>query len=328
VSKDPIQFISDADDAGRPPVSEDQILAEQEIARRKAEADMETPIVSALKDTTPEPVQPVRYQASDSFCFNCHKGVSCWNVCCHDTDITLTPYDLLRLARHFDARPAEIVRLFGTPAVHDKSGMPIVKLKMLDRPATKGKPCVFVDEVDGCTVYENRPAACRYYPLGLAAVKMKGHEEPEDFYFLVKEPHCRGHEEKKTQTVAHFREEQGVEAYDDANRGWIHILMKLASWKTLGGPWGREPDERVKRMFYMASSDIDAFRNFVFNSTFLDKYAIEPAMREELATNDEALLKLAFDWLRNVIFNEPTIALKDDVLKSAIARAQRDMGAG
>ena len=81
-------------------------------------------------------------------------------------------------------------------------------------------------------------------------------------------------------------------------------------------------------MFYMASSDIDAFRQFVFNSSFLDRYAIAQEMREVLATDDEALLKLAFDWLRNVLFNEPTIGLKADVLQQAIAKAQRDMGAG
>ena len=28
------------------------------------------------------PVEPVRLQADDSFCFSCHKSVSCWNRCC------------------------------------------------------------------------------------------------------------------------------------------------------------------------------------------------------------------------------------------------------
>jgi Fe-S-cluster containining protein len=318
---------TDRDGESGTPTPEDRILAEQEIKRRQAEADMEMPIVLAIKETNADPVQTVRYKATDSFCFNCHKGVSCWNECCYDTDITLTPFDILRLARHFDARPEAIVRLFAAPAVHDKSGMPVAKLRMVDKGGLE-KPCVFLDEQEGCTVYENRPAACRYYPLGLAAIKMKGHEEPEDFYFLVKEAHCKGHEEKREQTVAEFRKEQGIEPYDEQNRGWIYVLMKLASWKTLGGPWGKEPDERTKKIFYMASTDVDAFRQFVFNSSFLDRYAIDATMREELAMNDEALLALAFDWLRNVLFNEPTIALKDDVLQQSIARAQRDMGAG
>lgn len=322
---------ADPDDAGdAAPVlkPEDQILAEQELARRGAEADMDIPIVRAIKETSTEALTPVRYRGSDTLCFDCHKGISCWNACCHDTDILLTPFDLVRLARHFEARPADIVRLFGSAAVHDKSNMPVVKLKMLDKPGQAQKPCVFLDEVEGCTVYENRPAACRYYPLGLAAIKIADEEQTEQFYFLVKESHCKGQEEPKAQTVDAFRVEQGVEPYDEQNAGWMHILMKLTSWRTIGGPWGKEPDARVKRMFHMAATDIDAFRTFVFNSTFLDKYAIAPEMREVLARDDEALLKLAFDWLRSVIFNEPTVPLKEDVLRDAIAKAQRDLGAG
>lgn len=315
----------DPENEEAPKTPEDEVYADQERQRRAAEADLEVEIIDAVRGDKKSPVQPVRMTSEARFCFSCHKGVSCWNECCHNTDITLTPHDILRLAKHFDTRPSTFVRMFTTPAIHDGSGMPIVKLKMLDKEGEK-KPCAFLDEKEGCTVYENRPASCRYYPLGLATVKMKGHEEPENFYFLVKEAHCKGHEEKKEQTVGEFRAAQGVEEYDEKNRDWIHILMKLASWKQLGGPWGKEPDERTKKMFFMATTDPDQFRMFVFNSTFLDKYAIEPEMREELAMNDEALLKLAFDFLRHVLFNEPTISLRPEVMQQAIAQARGGVG--
>lgn len=306
------------------PAAEDAAYAEQEKRRREAEADLEVSIVDAVRGSGP--VQPVKLTSENRFCFSCHKGVSCWNECCHDPDITLTPNDILRLSKHFDTRPAKFNAIFAAAAIHDQSGMPVMKLKVVDKGEGQKKPCVFLDEKEGCTVYKDRPAACRYYPLGLASVKMKGHEEPEDFYFLVKEPHCKGHEENKEQSVAEFRANEGVAEYDEINRGWIHLLMKLASWKTLGGPWGQEPDERTKKMFFMATTDIDAFRMFVFNSTFLEKYDISPEQREELAMNDEALLKLAFDWLRNLMFNEPTIALREHVLHSAIANARGGLG--
>lgn len=305
------------------PAAEDAAYLEQERRRRDAEADLEVHIVEAARGSGP--VQPVRLTAKDSFCFSCHKGVSCWNECCHDPDITLTPVDILRLSKHFETRPSKFNAIFAAAAVHDQSGMPVMKLKVVDNGQPK-KPCVFLDETEGCTVYKDRPAACRYYPLGLASVKMKGHEEPEEFYFLVKEGHCKGHDEQHVQTVGDFRKEQGVEDYDEINRGWVHLLMKLASWKTLGGPWGQEPDERTRKMFFMATTDIDAFRMFVYNSTFLDKYEISPEQREELAMNDEALLKLAFDWLRNLMFNEPTIALREHVLHDAIAKARGGLG--
>lgn len=315
----------DPDDENAPLKSEDEVYSEQERKRREAEADMEVQILDAVRGSGSGPVQPVRLTNDNSFCFSCHKGISCWNECCHNTDITLTPYDILRLAKHFEARPKAITAMFTAPAIHEGSGMPIVKLKMMDKDGNR-KPCVFLDEKEGCTVYDNRPASCRYYPLGLASVKMKGQDAAEDFYFLVKEPHCKGHEESKEQTVGQFRAEQGVEEYDEKNRDWIHILMKLASWKVMGGPWGKEPDERTKKMFFMATTDIDQFRLFVFNSSFLDKYAIEPEMREELAMNDETLLKLGLDWLRHVLFAEETISLRPEVLQHAIAQARGGSG--
>ena len=304
---------------------DDELLSDDEARRRQAEVDLDVPIVSALRDAAEGPVVPVRLTASNTFCFACHKGVSCWNECCHDTDITLTPYDLIRIGRAVKMVSGEAARLFGTEAVHEASGMPVLKLKRVDNGAPK-RPCVFLDPVEGCTIYADRPAACRYYPLGLASVKMKGHDKPEDFYFLVKEPHCKGHEEPREQTVADFRAEQAVEPYDEQNRGWIHILMKLASWKTLGGPFGKEPDERTKKMFLMATTDLDAFRRFVFDTSFLERYAVAPETHADLATDDEALLKLALDWLRAILFAEPTLPLRENVLHEAIAKARAGLG--
>ena len=186
------------------PDTEELSLPDDDERRRQAEIDLDVPIITALRDAAEGPVAPVRLTASNTFCFACHKGVSCWNECCHDTDITLTPYDLIRIGRATNTPSGAAGLMFGTVAVHEASGMPVLKLKRVDNGEPK-RPCVFLDPVEGCTIYADRPAACRYYPLGLASVKMKGHDAPEDFYFLVKEPHCKGHEEKREQTVAEFR---------------------------------------------------------------------------------------------------------------------------
>lgn len=134
----------DPENEDAPRVPEDEVYAEQERQRRAAEADLEIEIIDAVRGDKANPVQPIRLTNDNSFCFSCHKGVSCWNECCHNTDIMLTPYDLLRLARHFESRPGTVSRMFTTPSVHDGSGMPIVKLKMVDKEGNK-KPCVFLD---------------------------------------------------------------------------------------------------------------------------------------------------------------------------------------
>ena len=38
-----------------------------------------------------------RMTEESSFSFSCHPGVPCFNHCCHDVNIFLTPYDIVRL---------------------------------------------------------------------------------------------------------------------------------------------------------------------------------------------------------------------------------------
>ena len=107
---------------------------------------------------------------------------------------------------------------------------------------------------------------------------------------------------------------------------FLDILMKVASWRSLGGPMGKDLSKQTKKMFYMVSTDIDAFRRFVFETRFLATYDIDEDMVDAVRTNDEALLQLGFDWLRNVMFNEPTIAMREDVLQRAIGAAREELG--
>jgi Fe-S-cluster containining protein len=197
------------------------------------------------------------------------------------------------LTKKLGLQPAQFLAQYTVPAIWEKSDMPVAKLRTDDKDDSDA--CVFLAGDEGCGVYDARPATCRYYPMGLASIKMMGAEHKEDFYFLIKESHCRGHEEEKSQTVAEFRAEQEVEALDEINRGWIDIMMKMTSWRSVGGP--------------------------------LDTYAIDPDTVEMLKTDDIALLQLGFDWLKNVLFNEQTIKMKEDVLQAAIARGRSDMGA-
>jgi Fe-S-cluster containining protein len=270
------------------------------------------------------PVQPVRLQAQDTFSFSCHKGISCWNKCCHGADITLTPNCILRLSGRLGITPSEFLLNYAVPAIHEKAGLPVAKLKMGGEDG-RG-PCAF-STPDGCSVYEDRPATCRYYPLGMVSMKMKDMEAKEDFFFLVKEDHCQGHCQAKSQNVGEYRTEQAVEEFERINRGWVDILMKMASWKVLGGPGGKEPSGQTNKMFFLATTDVDAFRRFVFESKFLESYDVSPEAVDLIKTNNDALLQLAFDWMKAVLFNEPTILLKEQVLQQAIAKARTELGA-
>jgi len=221
-----------------PRTSEDDELDEMDMeASRLAstDRDMQMEVFDAVRGQSAFPVQPVRLKPEDTFNFRCHKEIGCWNKCCHGADITLTPNCILRLSKHLGVRPAEFLLSHTVPAIHEKAGLPVAKLKM---GGNDGRgPCPF-STPDGCSVYDQRPATCRYYPLGMVSMKMKDMETKEDFFFLVKEDHCQGHCESKSQNVGDYRTEQQLEEYERINRGWVDILMKMASWKVLGGPGG------------------------------------------------------------------------------------------
>ena len=79
----------------------------EETFRPDQARDEKLSVFDSVRVHSDNPVQPVKLKAGDSFNFRCHRGVSCWNKCCHGADITLPPYDILRLTQRFSLRPAE-----------------------------------------------------------------------------------------------------------------------------------------------------------------------------------------------------------------------------
>ena len=54
---------------------------------------------------------------------------------------------------------------------------------------------------------------------------------------MVKEEHCLGHFEPRTLTVREYRQEQGVEQYDELAKEWRDIILKKrSSGPTVGAP--------------------------------------------------------------------------------------------
>jgi hypothetical protein len=49
----------------------------------------------------------------------------------------------------------------------------------------------------------------------------------------------------------------------------------------------------------------------VFESSFIDRFEIDAEELEEIRSNDEALLKFAFRWLRFALFAEPTMTARE-----------------
>lgn len=260
------------------------------------------------------PIVPVQFGLNDKFQFRCHKGIACFNKCCENIDILLTPYDILRLKQRMALTSREFIDQYTTDFAMDGHGMPGLKLKTRD-----GSTACINLTPQGCGVYSDRPAACRYYALGAVSMRRKDSPVDEDSYFVVKEDHCLGHDEPTVQTVGEYRREQGVDEYDDINHEWRQIILKKRS----SGPTVGKPSQRSLELFFLASYDIDGFRDFVKSPGFNEVFDLDPALEQEIAEDEVKLLRFGFRLLKQVLFGEKTIALKPDAADKRIERYQQ-----
>ncbi|MEH0022518.1 MAG: YkgJ family cysteine cluster protein [Desulfobacter sp.] len=241
-------------------------------------------------------IPPEQMSLSSKFRFKCHKGVKCFTDCCRGIDIMLTPYDILTMRKKLDLSSEEFLAVFTTPQILEKADMPVVTLKLLD---DERNSCPFVEDKDGCAIYEDRPTTCRYYPLGVGSLSYSGEQgEKDEFFFTVKEAHCLGFEEDQEWTVAEWRQDQGVDLRDEVNDGWLDLMVRKKSL-----PPSMQLSEQAKQMFFMVCYNIDKFKSFVFDSSFLDRYEIDEKRLEEIKGDDVKLLQFGFEWLKATFFN-------------------------
>ncbi len=240
-------------------------------------------------------------EPNERFPFSCHPGVPCFNQCCSDVTILLTPADALRLARTLGMGTREFLDRHTLMPATSEVGLPVVMLRMEEAGPHR---CPFVGE-QGCTVYDARPWACRMYPVGMGVPPARAGVEPEPVYVLFEDDFCHGRNEQRTWTVEEWRRDQRVDEQEALDAGFRSVMAH--PW-FIGGT--RRLDRRQIEMFVMAAYDLDTFRTFVLESSFLKRFVIEPEHEQRLATDDAALLDLAFRWLRFALFGEPTLVVR------------------
>jgi len=265
---------------------------------------------------TGSPVEPTMLAENATLQFRCHRDVKCWNACCSNIDIPLTPYDILRLKKRLEMSSGEFLKQYSVPFDMDKDGMPGVNLK----PVEGGTACQFM-KPEGCGVYEDRPTACRYYPVALLTMRRSDEYVDRSAYALVKEKHCLGHFEPRTIKIEDYRAEQGVAEYDDKARAWRQLVVKRKS----AGPTIGQPSPISNQLFFMASYDVDRFRAFVMSPNFNETYNIPPEVMALLVADDEALLDFGLNFLKHVLFGEKFIEEYPDAYEKRLAR-KRERG--
>lgn len=248
--------------------------------------------------------------------FRCHPGIACFTRCCSNIDILLTPYDVIRMRKRLGMTSTEFLARHTRSEIDKRTSHPLLFLKMSDN---EQRTCPFVKEVKGCTIYSDRPAACRYYPVGQGTHRRMDdkNEEPvnDEFYVIVKEEHCLGFEEDKEWTIDEWRQDQEASHYDEINRDWKNMMVKTLQ------P-GDTIDPRKQQVFYMASYDIDRFRRFVTESRFLDVIEVDPELLEKMKEDDIELMRYALEYVKHTNGVPNTVRVKQEVIQEHLSRVQ------
>jgi len=261
-------------------------------------------------------IEPRKYKLDSKFKFSCHKGKECYTHCCSDLNLILTPYDIIRMKNRLKLTCDQFLAVYTQAEILSRTRLPVIRLQMTD---DEKKSCPFVTP-QGCTIYEDRPVTCRYYPLGTAAFREQEIQPTgEDFYFMVREAHCLGFKEDKDWTVKAWRKDQGVELYDEINKGWMEFMLRKKSFG-----FQAELSEESRAMFFMVSYNIDRLRRFIFESSFLEKYDAEKDLLEKIKADEVALLRFGFDWLQSALFGADRVKLKDGVVKAYHEKAEKE----
>jgi uncharacterized protein len=237
--------------------------------------------------------EKILFTLDDKFKFSCHKKLACYNTCCRDVNIFLTPYDVLRMRRGTGLSSGEFLKAY-TFALLGEEGIPLVVLKMKE---DENKTCRFVTP-DGCSIYQDRPWSCRMYPVFPVSS-----EEKE---FLIEEKaSCLGFRENKQSTTREWKKDQDIDIYDQMNQSYKEITHHDFFEN------GNKLDSGKTKLVYTACYDLDVFKKFLFGTKFFDIYDVENEIIEKIKEDEEELLRFGYRWVRFSLFSEDTLKLKD-----------------
>jgi Fe-S-cluster containining protein len=246
----------------------------------------------------------------DVFRFECHQGLDCFTRCCRDITIFLTPYDVLRM-RHALGLPSGDFLAEYTATLIGDTGLPVVVLKMRE---DDEKTCPFVTS-SGCSIYPDRPWSCRIYPLQPESTNIT-EKAGKAYYSVMDIPFCRGLASDREHSLSDWIEQQGIPVYHEMEALFKTITTNEILTKE------KITNKKIQEMYYMASYDLDRFRRFVLESTFLKRFEIEPEAVEQMKTDDTALYRFALQWLEYGLLAQQVLKVKPDIM----AAKKQEMG--
>ncbi len=248
--------------------------------------------MSQQEQTPLTPLEP-----GEVFVFSCHPKTPCFNQCCQDLNQFITPYDILRLKNFFGISSSEFLEKYTSGHVGPQTGLPVITLKPN---SNSGLLCPFVSP-QGCTVYPDRPASCRTYPLVRLASRDRSTGEKNERYFLLSEAHCKGFKTGDEWTAEKWVENQGLLPFNEYN----DLFMELIGAKSTTTP---EPlDLRGQQVFRLACYDLDRFSKRLKEGALTGLKDVDEEVLVKVQAQETLLLRFAMKWAAHTLFKAPLV---------------------
>ncbi len=132
---------------------------------------------------------------------------------------------------------------------------------------------------------------------------------------------CLGLNEDQELRIIEWLEDQGIMDYQRVN-GYFAEITNHPKLKEID-----VSNSQVKKMLTMATYNLDKFREFIFESSFLDIFELDDNFKELLRVDDTELLRFGMDWIKFGLFAEKTLNIKPEVLEARqkqAAEAQKE----
>ncbi len=244
----------------------------------------------------------LRLEENDSFSFCCHPEVSCFNLCCRNLNLFLYPYDVLRLKQRLGISSDTFIEQYSDIVLRPSEFFPEVLLRMSEN---QEKTCPFLSD-KGCSVYADRPDTCRTFPLEQGLLYNAGTRKTKRIYFFRPPDFCQGQHEKQTWTAETWIRDQEAEMHNSMTARWAEVKRLFQR-----DPWGGQgPYSPRGKMAFMAAYNIDRFREFVFESSFLKRYNVKTEILKKAEKDDTDLLKLGLEWMKFFLWGIKSECLK------------------
>lgn len=238
----------------------------------------------------------------ETFNFRCHAQVACFNRCCRNLNLFLYPYDVLRLKKNLNLDSDLFLDRYVDIVLREGNYFPDVLLKMAE---DENRSCSFLAP-EGCRVYQDRPDTCRTFPMEKGMIPSNRKASPKLVYFFRPPEFCLGDREPTVHTPQSWTQDQEAQTFERMTIMWADLkqMFSVDPWK------GQGPDGPQGKMAFMAVYNLDRFRKFVFESSFLSRYKVKSANLKKIREDDRQLLLFAFEWIKLFVWDHPSKTIR------------------